>query len=230
MIVVCQIAYIAWGLFLDFVGLVPRKGQKRNKLLDYVAYPFSMTHILICLIGGVMRYMSWDPNLTWCQTYEDSFNEWDVLLILQSLCYFSTDMFLISRDPNYYVHHVMCIVGYVVVVFIYSVPLKITIIGMFFAEIGGFLLSLRSLDGEIIMRIFLILYGTTRVGMTFSYTSYCYCAGLFSGTIPDIPHLIFCSCGLAVTAQNWVWFNIQRKKYIEYYGPNGTKLHKKKST
>jgi hypothetical protein len=63
----------------------------------------------------------------------------------------------------------MCITGYIVVVFVYPVPLKITIIGMFFAEIGGFLLSLRQLEGEFVFRIFLILYALSRIGMTAVY-------------------------------------------------------------
>jgi len=211
--------YTVWGL------VTKKLFPPGHWLLNYCAYPFSMTHILLCLIGAMLRFYNWDTTLTWCQTYEDKYNYWDILLILQSLGYFAVDMLVVSRDPNYYVHHVMCIVGYLVVVFIYPVPLKITIVGMFFAEVGGFLLSLRQLKGELVFRIFLILYASSRIGMTLVYLSYCYCAGLFSGHIPDLPHLIFCSCGLAVTLQNLVWLRKQFQKYYRDYGPNGIKVN-----
>jgi len=201
----CLLAYLVWGF------ICMNLFHKHSTVVKYIAYPFSMTHIMICLVGGMLRFLSWDRSLTWCQTYEDKFNNWDVLIITQSLGYFAIDMFVVSRDPNYYIHHSMCIIGYVVVLFIYPLPLKIALVGMYFAEIGGFLLSLRKLNYEFVFRIFLILYAASRVGMTIAYTSYCYCAGLFSGHIPDLPHLIFCICGLAVTAQNWVWCNAQKK-------------------
>lgn len=214
--------YFVWGL------LTQKIFPQGHWFLNYCAYPFSMTHILLCLIGGVIRFYNWDPTLSWCATFEAPYNYWDVLLILQSLGYFAIDMLVVSRDPNYYVHHVMCITGYIVVVFVYPVPLKITIIGMFFAELGGFLLSLRQLEGEMVFRIFLILYALSRAGMTIVYTSYCYCAGLFSGHIPDTPHLIFCACGMAVTLQNLVWLRKQFQKYYRDYGVNGLKLKNKK--
>jgi len=214
MIAACLVFYFIWGTITETVF---PEGHGFRKV---IAYPFSMTHILICLIGCSLRFRNWDPNLSWCETYEAPYNNWDVLLIIQSGAYFFMDMFYVSRDPNYYVHHTMCMVGYIVLVFFYPVPLKITILGMFFAEIGGFLLSLRKLDSQFVFTIFLILYGATRAGMVTVFTSYSYCVGLFSGVLPDLPHLIFCICGLAICAQNCVWFNIQRGKYVtKYYTP-----------
>jgi len=87
----------------------------------------------------------------------------------------------------------------------------------FFAEIGGFLLSLRKLDSQIVFTIFLVLYGLTRAGMLAVFVSYAYCCGLFSGVLPDFPHLTFILCGFAVCIQNCVWFNMQRKKYMMKY-------------
>jgi hypothetical protein len=62
---------------------------KGHWVLNYCAYPFSMTHILICLIGGMLRFLNWDPNLTLCQTFEGAlFVSWLLYLWFQWFCVF----------------------------------------------------------------------------------------------------------------------------------------------